>query len=212
MPPRELIAMAEACGYDAVFVTDHGKIWGRRELAGLREFCTSVQVFPGIEIALDGGIDLLVLGACDPIYETLSSPSEVFARACADGCLTVIAHPFRWNDSLPDFCALADAVEVLTCNHPTPLQAEAAREYAKKMKMAEVFSSDAHGVNFMNRFWLETDEPFLTPQEFRKQIIAGRYRNCSRHSDAPLPPTYKAAGMDELNDTDLAGLAAHSGA
>ncbi len=155
MHPQELIAMAEACGYDAVFVTDHGKVWTPRDLAGIREHCNSVQVFPGIEIAMEGGVDLLVLGADDPAYENLSSPSDVFARACADGYLTVIAHPFRWNDTLPDYCALADAIEVLTCNHPTPLQAEAAREYANTTRMAEVYASDAHGVNFMNRFWLE---------------------------------------------------------
>lgn len=206
IPPNELVAMAEASGYDAMFITDHGKVWSRMQIAGLREMAERVRVFPGIELTLPDGPDLLVLGADDPVYETMTSPSEIFAKACQDGCLTVIAHPFRWSDELPAFCGLADAVEVLTCNHPHEDQAEAARAFAVEHRMAPVYASDAHGVNFMNRFWMETHEPFSTPQEFRRLVVAGRYDNHLRETTDLLPPAFKAASMAELTDEELSSL------
>jgi len=206
IPPKELIAMAEASGYDAIFITDHGKVWTSHEFAALREFCERVRIFPGIEISLSGGQDILVLGADNPLYESLKSPSEVLAQACADGYLTVLAHPFRWDDALPDYCTLLDAAEVLTCNHPLSRQTAQAQTYAVEHNLAPVYASDAHGLNFLNKFWIETDEPFETPQELRRLILSGRYENRKRDFDSPMPPTYKAATMSELDEEDLMTL------
>ena len=44
IPPRELVAMAEASDYDALFITDHNTIWSKREMASVREYCTSLKV------------------------------------------------------------------------------------------------------------------------------------------------------------------------
>lgn len=200
--PPDMVAMAEACGYDVLFLTDHGKIWSERELAAVREWTTTLTVLPGIEIQLSHGTDLLVLGATDPVYERLISPSDIFAQACADGCLTIIAHPFRWIDDLPDYCRLADAIEIRTCNHPGEDLADKAREYAEKQNLAPVYASDAHGLNFLNRFWVETLDPFDTAQEFRHAILRGRYTNCSRGENVELPPKYKAGVLEELAPDD----------
>lgn len=206
IPPRELVAMAEASGYDAVFITDHGKIWPGQELARLREFCDRVRVFPGIEISLPNGPDVLVLGADNPIYESLRSANEVLAQACADGFLTVLAHPFRWEGTLTEYCPLLDAIEIRTCNHPLESQAAKARVYAAQHNLAPVNASDAHGLNFMNRFWIETEEPFETPQELRRLILAGRYVNQQRENETALPPMLKAASMADLTEEDLMAL------
>lgn len=206
IPPRELIAMADAAGYDAIFITDHGKIWSPADVAGLHELSDRLRVFPGIEISFPNGRDLLVLGADSPIYESLQTPSEVFAQACADGYLTVIAHPYRWHDDMPDFFTLADAAEILTCNHPDEDMATRARAYVEEHRMAGVYSSDAHGLNFMNKFWIETEESFETPQEFRRIVVAGRYQNRSREIVEPLPPNHKASVFGELSEADMMAL------
>ena len=203
MSPAELVAMAEACGYDAIFLTDHGKIWADRDCAGLRELCSRVRIFPGIEIALPDGYDLLVLGAGNPLYESLVTPSEVLAQACADGYLTVLAHPFRRHDTLPEYAQLVDAIEVRSCNHPLSSQADAAQAYARDHNIAEIHAGDAHGLNFLDKFWIETAEPFETPQDLRRQILLGNYENRSREIEGPLPPDYKAATMAELSGEDL---------
>lgn len=206
IPPKELVAMADASGYDALFLTEHNRVWPARELAGLREMCEHVHLFPGIEISFSDRVDLLVLGAENPVYESLRSPNEVLAQATADGFLTVIAHPFRYLKQIPGYCALADALEIHTCNHSAPEHLEAARRYAVAHSMAEVYSSDAHGLNFMNKYWIETHSPFTTPREFRRLIVSGHYENRTREFDMPLPPPYKAATLDELSEEDMMAL------
>ncbi len=206
MAPDELVSMAEACGYDALFITEHGRVWTPDELAELEEMCEDLTIFPGIEISLSGGVDLLVLGASDPIYEVLSAPHEVLAQACADGLPTIVAHPFRWGDEIPEYCKLADAVEVKTCNHGLPPQALSAEAYARANNQAPVNSSDAHGLNFLNKFWIETPERFDSPEQLRRLILSGRYVNRTRDFEMPLPPPYKAASMAELSEEDLMAL------
>jgi predicted metal-dependent phosphoesterase TrpH len=198
--------MAEASGYDALFITDHGRVWSERELAALTEMCTRVRVLPGIEISLPDGQDLLVLGADNPVYESMTTPSEVLAQACADGYLTIIARPYRDRDVLSDYCALADAVETLTCTQPDPEQVKRACEYAQARNMAELYASDALGLNYMNKFWIETAAGFETAQEFRHLVLARQYRNNRREVAEPLPPTHKAASIAELSDADMMEL------
>ncbi|HNV22950.1 MAG TPA: PHP domain-containing protein [Candidatus Hydrogenedentes bacterium] len=206
IPPRELIAMADASGYDALFLTEHDRVWSKSEIAGLQELAERVRLFPGIEITLTDEVHVLVLGAHEPVYERLKTPSDVFGQACVDGFLTVVAHPFRWSSVLPEYCRLADAVEVLTCNHGLEDHAAAARAYARAQHMAELHASDAHGLNFMNKFWLETSEPFDSPQEFRRLILAGRYANHTREFEMPLPPPEKVASMSDLTEEDQLAL------
>ena len=206
IPPRELVAMADASGYDAVFLTEHDRVWSKSEMAGLQELAERVKIYPGIEVTLTDEVHVLVLGAQDPVYERLKTPSEVFGQACADGFLTVVAHPFRWSHALPEYCRLADAVEVMTCNHGMEDHAAAAREYALAQNMAEIYASDAHGLNFMNKFWLEMYEPFRTAQEFRNLVLAGRYENHTREFEMPLPPPEKVASMLDLTEEDQMAL------
>lgn len=201
--PSELVAMAEACGYDALFITEHGKITSQDELAAVRRMSSSVKIFPGIEMSFPGDQDVLILGAEDSVYESLETPDKVLAQACADGFLTVLAHPFRWSERLPGYARTLDAIEVLTCNHPVPAQAARARDYAEANRMAGVYAADAHGLNFLNKFWIETEEPFETPQEFRRLIILGKYRNRACEMPGVRQPDYKAATMAELAPQDL---------
>ena len=199
--------MAETLGYDVLFITDHNKVWPSHALAGLREWSTRLIILPGIEISLPESMDILVLGASNPIYETLTTPGEIFAQASADGCLTVVAHPFRWADKLPEYCRLADAIELRTCNHPTQEQARQAQAYSERHQLAGLYASDAHGLNFLNRFWIETEKPFKTPEEFRRIVLTGSYENKMREDSEVLPPAYKAATRDELTILEKAASA-----
>lgn len=206
IPPRELVAMAEASGYDALFITDHHKVWDPTELAALQEQSSRVRLFSGIEITLADRVDILVLGANDPIYETLKTPDAVFAQAAVDGYATIVAHPFRWMDELPPYCALADAVETRTCNHGQENWIQSALRYSMEHHMTTVYSSDAHGLNFMNKFWIETFDTFETPQDFRRAIVSEKFSNRSRDFAMALPPPTKVASMNDLSDEDQTAL------
>jgi hypothetical protein len=198
--------MAEAAGYDAVFLVDRGKVWSARELAAMNEMCDRLRILPGIEIALPEGMDLLVLGADNPVYESLRSPSEVFAQACADGYLTAIAQSSERTGALPGYCTLADAVETVTSRQPDPERAGALRQYGEAHRMAELYASEAEGLNYLNRYWVETQEPFATAQEFRHIVLARRYENRSRPAAEPGPPAYKASTLGELSEADMMAL------
>ena len=206
IPPRELIAMAEASGYDAVFLTEHNAVWPRMELAGLRELCDTVRLFPGIEITLDDGCEVLVLGADDPEYAELHTPAAVLSRAAKDGYLTVLVHPYNHKDGWPPYASLVDAVETQTTSLPYPRAADSAEEFAGIRGLAPVYTGDAQGVNYLNRFWIETDTHFDTPQELRNLIVAGRYANHTRDSEESTPPGYKAASIEQLSTEDQAVL------
>ncbi|MFA6241300.1 MAG: hypothetical protein WC655_10245 [Candidatus Hydrogenedentales bacterium] len=206
IPPSELVTMAEASGYDALFITEYGKVWSSREIAGLNEMTEHLHVYPGIELTLPDGQNVLVLGADNPVYESLTTPSEIFAQACADGYLTVLSHPFPWGEALPRYLALADAIETQTSQHPGKEQAAAQRSCVEKFHLAEVFASNALGLNYVNRFWIETLDSFATVQEFRRLVLAGRTVNRRRESADDTPLTTKASSFAELSEDDLNAL------
>lgn len=206
IPPRELIAMAEASGYDAIFLTERNAVWPRMELAGLRELCDSVRLFPGIELELDDGCELLVLGAEDPEYAELRSPAAVLSRAAKDGFLTVLVHPYNHQGEWPEYASLVDAIETQTASLPDAHAADSAEAFAVDRGLAAVYTGDAQGVNYLNRFWIETDTRFETPQELRNIVVAGRYENRVRESEESVPPSFKAANLDQLSPEAQAAL------
>jgi hypothetical protein len=206
IPPRELIAMAEASGYDAVFLTERNAVWPRMELAGLRELCDTVRLFPGIELELEDGCELLVLGAEDPEYTELRAPADVLARAAKDGFLTVLVHPYTHEGAWPEYASLVDAIETQTASLPNADAAGGAEAFAVERGLAAVYTGDAQGLNYLNRFWIETDTRFDTPQELRNIVVAGRYENRARESDESVPPPFKAANLDQLSAEAQAAL------
>lgn len=207
IPPVELILMAEASGYDAIFLAERNRVWSTRDLAGLSELCERVQLFPAIEVTFDDGPDVLVLGAADPDYESLRTQSELLARACADGYMTVISNPdFVDGQDLPAIYNLADAIEVFSCSHYQSDRVDAARAYAERHTINPLYASNAYGLNYLNKFWVETEQDFRTPQEFRRAILAGRYSNRTRTFRGAVPPVYKAASMADLTEDDAADL------
>lgn len=206
IPPVELILMAEASGYDAIFMAERDRVWPERELAGLRELCERVQLFPAIEVSTLDGPNVLVLGAADPIYESLRSPTELFARACADGLLTVITGASSADGELAPFCGLADAIEVKSCEFCGSEQHEGARRCAVRYNLTQLYAADAYGLNYLNKYWIETECDFHSPQAFRRAVLSGRFQNRSRGRGTPMPPVYKAATMAELTEEDAMGL------
>lgn len=205
VPPGHLAAVARAMGYDALFLTEHHRVWPERELARLQESVEDLTLLPGIEITVEQGVDILVLGAQDPVYESLKTPGEVFGQACHDGLPTVIAHPYRWADALPDFCKLADAIEVRSCHHFRAEQTQAAETYAAENHQAPVYAGDVHGLNYLNRFFIETHKELDSAQELRRLLLTKQYHCVAQEGgEADLPLSQKAASMEELAEPSAA--------
>jgi hypothetical protein len=58
----------------------------------------------------------------------------------------------------------------------------------------------------MNKFWIETEETFETPQQFRRIVVSQRFQNRSREIVDPMPPSQKAAVFGELSESDMMAL------
>lgn len=181
--PHEMMAALLAAGYGAVFITEHDAVWSDWELANLQAEFPAIRIFPGVELSFgtDTAEHLLVLGSHDERYTKLAAAEEVLAKARAEGHLTVLAHPFRWKggDKMLQSGLLPDAIEHLTCNQG-PQHAEIAAETAGRLKLPMVNADDAHSVEMVSQYWIETDRPAETPADIRRIIVEGAYKNCAK--------------------------------
>lgn len=181
--PQEMMRRLVDAGYEAVYITEHDAFWSDEELAQLRAAVPGLRIFPGVELSL-GRHHLLVLGTNDPAYLSLDSEAEAVEKARDERHLTVLAHPFRWEGGAEMLEAdeeslLPDAIELRTPNQDAA-QAQAAAEAAGRLNLSLVNAGDAHALDFIDRFWIETLRPIELADDIRNIVIDGAYGNCAR--------------------------------
>lgn len=180
-PVEEMLRRLVELNYDAVFLTDHDAVWPAEEIDSLREAFPEIAIHPGLERTLpnaQGFGHLLILGTDDRTFLDLAEPGDLLARARRMGCPTILAHPSRWQGAgqlLADGF-FPDAVEYRTPNH-SPLQGTMTRVSAKRACLRMVNTGDAHGLGYLGRFWIETHQPFQSPQDLRRVLLEGLYDN-----------------------------------
>jgi len=184
--PAEMLGRLVETGYEAVFITEHNQVWGDDELDEIQSQFPQLKIFPGVELTFDnpaGFSHLLVLGSNDPDVLALASPADVLTWAAKQNLLTVLAHPFRFDGadwpirSQASAEILPDAVEYFSPNVDAA-QAKLALLAARQLDIRLVNADDAHGLDYINQFWVETNRPFDTPAELKKIIVEGDYENC----------------------------------
>ena len=181
--PEDMLAALAREGYGAVFLTEHDAVWPDGEIAPLQAAFPGVRIFPGVERSLgEGGTQhLLILGTNDPAYLRMTGPAEILAAARSAGHLTVLAHPIRWPkgaDMLHEG-HLPDALEACTGNQD-PYRAGIARNVADKHGLKVLNSDDAHGIEQVGRFWIETARAIERAADLREMVLAGDYTNHMR--------------------------------
>ena len=180
--PFELMEALIGHGYDAVFITEHDCIWPDWELKQLQEEFQDIKIFPGVELSLgpNQAQHLLVLGTQDSQYiELRETPARILEKACGDGDVTILAHPFRWAGSsdLLDNGHIPDALEHLTCNHKSN-HAKLSLAAAELFSLPVVNAGDVHALEFVDRFWIETESPLEEARDIRDILVNRRFRNC----------------------------------
>ena len=180
--PAELMERMVQMGYEAVYITEHDAVWSDWEIAQLQAGFPDIRIFPGMELSVvpEPIRHVLVLGSNDPEYLRLGSDDQVLAKARAEGHLAVLAHPFRWEGGLEMLAAglLPDALELRSGNHNSAEEVEQAKAAAERFDLALVNSGDTHSLEFLGRFWIETDVPILHAEDIRGIILNGQYVNC----------------------------------
>ncbi len=177
--PEEMIEEYINCGFDALFFTEHDAVWPRADLQGLRAAYPDIQIFPAIELSLfqpRSFVHLLILGAADEEYLYLASADKVIDKAREDNFLTVLAHPYRYDssDEILRRGIYPDAMELRSNTH-LEQHAALARAFASEHAIRLVNSDDAHSIEDIGNFWVETDRPLERPGELREIVLAGEY-------------------------------------
>jgi len=120
--PEEMMTGLIAAGYEAVFITEHAAVWPIEELDELRGKFPQLRIFGGVELYV-GSHHLLVLGTSDASYlDICDDAPAVLEKARRASHLTVLAHPFRWEEGFEMLyeSLRPDAIEYCTCNHDRP--------------------------------------------------------------------------------------------
>jgi DNA polymerase III alpha subunit len=184
--PEELMERLIRTGYDAVYITEHDAVWSPWELIELQRKFPGIRIFGGVEISTpptgEGMQHLLVLGTSDRGYlDSSENTAEILTRARREGCLTVLAHPFRWPAAaaMLEQGLVPDALEYHTCNHGDE-EAKQALAAAQRLKISAVNAGDVHDRGFIDRFWIETDLPLVDGKSIRGIVKSGLYRNCMK--------------------------------
>jgi hypothetical protein len=193
--PREIFQAYIAHGYDAVYLTEHHRMWRPHELAEAREAFPQLRIFPGVELNLvmEPLTHLLVLGSTDAEYLMIDNPARVLEKAREQGHLTVLAHPCRWEGGLLilDQGLRPDALEYRTCSQEFT-QAAAARDLADRLKLPYVNSGDTHAADMIGKYWIETAEPLEQADDIRRIVLAGKYECHSKQEKRMLRPGFKS--------------------
>lgn len=129
------------------------------------------RFIPGVEVTTTAG-HVLVIGPDPPVRTPPGelTPREVVSLAHANGCVAVIAHPFRESrvrESGADF----DAVEI---NGKHPGNIEQVRELSDRLDLPIVGGSDAHFPFEVGRAFTRLDAEQLTPESVVSAIREGR--------------------------------------
>ncbi len=180
--PQQAMGDLIAQGYEAVYLTEHNAVWSEEEIAELQEQFPQIRIFPGVEWSplFYGRHEVLVLGTSDPAVLSIQNDDALLVWARQQGCLAVLAHPFRregGNDMLSAGLR-PDAMEYQTCN-VTGNAAENARKVAGELGVALVNAGDLHVASMIGHVWLETNGPVEQANDIRRIVLAGAYKNCS---------------------------------
>ena len=179
--PDELMTELVALGYGAVYITEHNTLWSEGEIAELQAAHPQLRIFPGVEltVANEPLEHLLVLGTTDREYLQLDDPADVLDKARSAGDLTILAHPFRFDAGaalVSERHLLPDALEYCSCNQP-PSLGEYAERLAAEHGLALVNAGDSHALDFLGRYWIETDRELRDPRDIREVVLKGEYVN-----------------------------------
>jgi histidinol phosphatase-like PHP family hydrolase len=174
---EEMIRAAIGFGLDGLAFTDHHRFVPRARLEALNRKYAPFRVFGGIEISVAEGEDVLVLGVRDLLLETRSwSYPDLFAFARERDGFLVLAHPFRYHDTI-DIDAEQyppDAIEVHSkntgaCDEPQ------IRAVLTCLGLLPMYNSDAHQADHVGIYYNRLARAPRDERELVEILKAGDY-------------------------------------
>jgi predicted metal-dependent phosphoesterase TrpH len=178
-PVDALIEVAKARKLGGLIITDHNRLLSPAEQQDLNRRFPGFHVFRGAEVSV-GDEHVLVIGGADfsAHYRAPDEAGELARAVTASGAFSVLAHPW-WRHkrelefSLDAFCP--DAIDVMSLNADTSRLRESL-QLARTRRMRLICGSDAHSVEHVGVFHIDTEREVSTDEELVEELRQGRYR------------------------------------
>jgi predicted metal-dependent phosphoesterase TrpH len=193
---EKMIQAAIACGLDGLAFTDHHRLVPAERLAELNHRYAPFRVFGGIEVSVVEGEDVLVLGVRDPALESRDWPySDLFAFARARAGFLVLAHPFRYHDTIQVDIEQypPDAIELCSKNIRASDEPRI-REVVERCGLRPLCNSDAHRAMDVGLYHSQLGR---TPRDERDllEVLRARDYTC-RSLGRATTPSRRARGQN----------------
>jgi hypothetical protein len=119
---------------------------------------------------------ILLLGTSDPGFCELPTAACLLAHARKHNVPTVLAHPYRWcgRPGILEERPLPDAMEARSWNHDAANE-QLAIQKATRLDIPLVYADDAHTIQAVGLFCIETHHKFDHPSELREIFATGAY-------------------------------------
>lgn len=193
LQPEELLLEAARIGLTGVNLSEHDRVWERRELEELRLRASALLVVNGMEVSTDAG-HMIVVGLRQYV-PGIRHLRELRRIADEEGAFVIAAHPFRYffdpgharrhaggkpfdlsleeAARLPVF-ELVDEIEVLN-GGCTPRENGFALEVARLLGKRGVGGSDAHSVNGLGCYATVFERELRDEADLLQELRAGRF-------------------------------------
>jgi len=181
--PDDMLNQAENLGLQGVVITEHDVYWPPDELAGLRQRHPNVTIFSGTELTSINGDDFLVIGP--PAPHKLGAKMEaadIVAVAHELGNLVILAHPYRYSDSVPDVAeaGLIDGIECRS-NNIHNYATQRAKTLAARHGLFLTAASDGHHVDMLGLYSIDTDHRIHNERELVEALASRAFRCYTNH-------------------------------
>lgn len=189
MSADEAIRAAREIGLDGICFTEHDRAWEASLIQDLRDR-HGFPVFRGVEVMLQGGIEMLVFGL-NVDFTALLRLVDLRKMVSAAGGFMVYAHPFR---ALPEHAvggtgradpvlsqeeiSRVDAIEGRN-GHNREFCNQAALEMADRHGLKTTGGSDAHAESQIGTCVTVFERVISTEADLLSELAAGRFTSAS---------------------------------
>lgn len=168
---KDQLRVAIDQGLDAVFITDHMKLFPEDKLIRLRKKFPGIKIFQGIEVTVqeEGWEDFLILGIHDEyINGEKWNYEDLYKYVKENNGYIIHAHPYRFSNRIE--CDTTkyppDAVEMMSSNLKEA-GLKKRQEYCNSIGALPVVNSDSHTIRNTGKYyteldcWCETEEEII---------------------------------------------------
>ncbi|MCK9478339.1 MAG: PHP domain-containing protein [Firmicutes bacterium] len=209
MSPEGLLTSAIEKGLDGVAITEHNFMRNHDDMETLRRKFPQIKIFNAIEVSIKEDEHVLVYGVTNPnLFYSGMSVKELGNVANQEGGIMVLAHPFRYKDTVSEKVIESDieGLEFASAN-VKGYMLKGFDFLLKNKRLIKVAGSDAHSLDTVGLFATRFKNKINNEKELAKAIRSNdlsiykdenavRQRNQIRVKKIPEVLNFLNAGLE----------------